>query len=61
VTPERVSRLSRGGADGSDAGSAIEQLVRATVASMQAPPLDQQENARKQAAGRHVQADHSRT
>ena len=40
VTPERVSRLSRGGADGTDAASAIEQLVRATVASMQALPPD---------------------
>jgi hypothetical protein len=36
-----VSRLSRGGADGADAGNAIEQLVRATVASLQAPALDQ--------------------
>ena len=41
VTPERVSRLSRGSADGTDAGDAVEQLVRSTVASMQAPPLDQ--------------------
>ena len=41
VTPGRVSRLSRGGADGADAGHAIEQLVRSTVASFQAPPLDQ--------------------
>src|ERR1700750_2085003 len=40
VTPDRVSRLSRGGADGADAGNAIEQLVRATVASLQAPALD---------------------
>ena len=40
VTPERVSRLSRGGADGADPGHAIEQLVRATVASFQAPALD---------------------
>ena len=40
VTPERVSRLSRGGADGADPGHAIEQLVRATVASLQAPALD---------------------
>ena len=39
VTPERVSRLSRGAADGSDGASAIEQLVRATVASLQAPAL----------------------
>src|SRR5919198_136078 len=40
VTPERVSRLSRGSADGADAGHAIEELVRATVASFQAPALD---------------------
>jgi AcrR family transcriptional regulator len=43
VTPERVSRLSRGSADGADAGNAIEQLVRATVASFQAPAFDQPE------------------
>jgi hypothetical protein len=41
VTPDRVSRLSRGEADGSDAASAIEQLVQATVAAFQAPALDQ--------------------
>src|SRR6202012_1729317 len=41
VTPERVSRLSRGEADGSDAAHAIEQLVRSTVASFQAPAIDQ--------------------
>jgi AcrR family transcriptional regulator len=41
VTPERVSRLSRGEADGSDAASAIEQLVRATVASLQAPAVEE--------------------
>ena len=40
VTPERVSRLSRGEADGSDAAGAIEQLVQATVASLQAPALE---------------------
>src|SRR5580692_1261323 len=40
VTPDRVSRLSRGSADGADAGHAIEELVRATVASLQAPALD---------------------
>src|SRR5215813_9580611 len=37
VMPDRVSRLSRGAADGADAGFAIEELVRATVASFQAP------------------------
>jgi AcrR family transcriptional regulator len=50
VTPERVSRLSRGAADGADPGNAIEQLVRATVASMQAPALDQPETSRRRTA-----------
>ena len=50
VTPDRVSRLSRGSADGTDAGSAIEQLVRATVASMQAPAPDQSAPARRRSA-----------
>ena len=36
VTPERVTRLSRGEADGADMAEAIEQLVSATVASLQA-------------------------
>jgi AcrR family transcriptional regulator len=58
VTPERVSRLSRGGADGSDAGDAIEQLVRATVAALQAPPLDQGEPPPRR--GHDVNADNSR-
>ena len=52
VTPERISRLSRGAADGSDAASAIEQLVRATVASLQAPALDPSAPARRSAAER---------
>ena len=47
VTPERVSRLSRGEADGGDAAVAIEQLVQATVASLQAPALDQAAPARR--------------
>jgi AcrR family transcriptional regulator len=50
VMPERVSRLSRGGADGVDAGHAIEQLVRATVASLQAPALDRPQTARRRSA-----------
>ena len=37
VSPERVSRLSQGEADGSDVAEGIEQLVAATVASLQAP------------------------
>ncbi len=49
VTPERVSRLSRGDADGGDAANAIEQLVRATVAALQAPPLDQPMPLRRRA------------
>jgi AcrR family transcriptional regulator len=55
VTPERVSRLSRGEADGSDAASAIEQLVRATVASLQAPALEEAADVRSRATtkGRH--------
>jgi AcrR family transcriptional regulator len=40
VTPERVSRLSRGEANGAEAADAIEQLVQSTVASLQAPPPD---------------------
>ena len=50
VTPERVSRLSRGEADGSDAANAIEQLVRATVASLQAGALDPSVPSRRRAA-----------
>ena len=41
VSPERVTRLSRGEADGADMAEAIEQLVSATVASLQAPEIDQ--------------------
>ncbi|WP_024507900.1 TetR family transcriptional regulator [Bradyrhizobium sp. ARR65] len=55
VTPERVSRLSRGEADGADAGNAIEQLVRATVASLQAPPLDEPARTPRRAAA-HTKA-----
>ena len=51
VTPERVSRLSRGEADGSDAANAIEQLVRATVASFQAAALDPLAPSRRRVAG----------
>src|SRR6201995_5393998 len=45
VTPERVARLSRGEADGSDAAAAMEQLVRATVAGLRALPLDERMSA----------------
>jgi hypothetical protein len=40
VSPERVTRLSRGEADGADMAEAIEQLVAATVASLQASDVD---------------------
>jgi AcrR family transcriptional regulator len=55
VTPERVSRLSRGDADGADAGNAIEQLVRATVASLQAAAVDQPAPSRRRSK------EHART
>src|SRR5579863_7669030 len=60
VTPERVSRLSRGESDGADAGDAIEQLVRATVASMQAPALDRSAPSRRPAAPAKTHADDGR-
>ena len=50
VTPERVTRLSRGRAEGTDAAEAIEQLVRATVAALQAPPVDQPATVRPRSA-----------
>src|ERR1700743_3200905 len=52
VTPERVSRLARGEADGSDSASAIEQLVRSTVASLQAPAVEEAGKARARTASR---------
>jgi len=39
ITPERITRLSRGEADGGDTVEAIEQLVRSTVAALQAPDM----------------------
>ena len=53
VTPERVSRLSRGEADGTDAADAIEQLVRSTVASLQAPALDRPMPMRRKTAAKN--------
>src|SRR6201985_1189385 len=50
VTPDRVSRLSRGSGEGADAGHAIEELVRATVASLQAPALDPPQTQRRLSA-----------
>src|SRR5499427_4665208 len=55
VMPERVSRLSRGDADGADAADAIEQLARATVAALQAPPLDRPARMRGRSAA-HTKA-----
>jgi AcrR family transcriptional regulator len=40
ISPERVTRLSRGETDGADMALAIEQLVSSTVASLQAPDID---------------------
>lgn len=40
VNPDRVTRLSHGDADGADMAEAIEQLVAASVAALQAPPPD---------------------
>ena len=57
VMPERVSRLSRGEADGGDAAAAIEHLVRATVASLQASALDRPVPARRKPSA-HVKSTH---
>lgn len=40
VTQDRVTRLSRGEADGADHAVAIEEIVRATVAAFKAAPVD---------------------
>jgi AcrR family transcriptional regulator len=50
VTPERVTRLSRGTADGNDPADAIEQLVAATVAALQAPAVDRPVRSQKRVA-----------
>ncbi len=50
ISPERVTRLSRGHADGNDPGDAIEQLVRATVAALQAPAGDEPTRKRRRTA-----------
>jgi len=47
INPERVTRLSRGETDGADMALAIEQLVSATVASLQAPDIEAADNATK--------------
>jgi AcrR family transcriptional regulator len=40
ITPERIGRLSFGEADANDQAEAIEQIVRATVAALQAPDIE---------------------
>jgi hypothetical protein len=47
VNPERVTRLSRGEADGADMAEAIEQIVSATVASLRAADIDHLDTARR--------------
>lgn len=47
ISPERVTRLSQGHADGNDPGQAIEQLVHSTVAALQAPAFDELSRARR--------------
>jgi AcrR family transcriptional regulator len=49
VSPERVTRLSRGEADGADMAEAIEQLVASTVASLQASNVDHPDTASRRA------------
>ena len=49
VNPERVTRLSRGEADGADMAEAIEQLVASTVASLQASDVDHLDTASRRA------------
>jgi AcrR family transcriptional regulator len=51
VNPERVTRLSRGEVDGADMAEAIEQIVFATVASLQAPDVNEPAGAAE--AGLH--------
>lgn len=56
ITPERVTRLSHGEADGSDVAYAIEQLVAATVASLQAPDATEHPRVAKSARTRAGQS-----
>jgi AcrR family transcriptional regulator len=53
ITPERITRLSHGEADGTDAVEAIEQLVRSTVAALQAPTVDDASVAAQSPAPAH--------
>ena len=52
VSPERVTRLSRGEADGADMAEAIEQLVASTVASLQAADVDHINSSLEVGSGR---------
>jgi AcrR family transcriptional regulator len=49
IAPERVTRLSQGHANGADVSQAIEQIVTATVASLQAPEVGVASGARANA------------
>jgi len=49
ISPERVTRLSRGEANGGDVAQAIEQIVASTVASLQAPEVGEASESRKAA------------
>lgn len=51
VTQDRVTRLSRGEADGGDQAAAIEEIVRATVAAFRAPAVDALQRGAPVAAG----------
>ena len=56
ITPERVTRLSHGEADGSDVAYAIEQLVASAVASLQAPDTTDHPRVAKGARSRAGQS-----
>jgi AcrR family transcriptional regulator len=56
ITPERVTRLSRGEADGADMAQAIEQIVAATVASLQAPDVNFLDGFKKASGGKAPRA-----
>jgi len=47
ISPERITRLSHGEANGGDVAQAIEQIVAATVASLQAPEIGDASETRK--------------
>jgi AcrR family transcriptional regulator len=49
ISPERITRLSHGEANGGDVAQAIEQIVAATVASLRAPEVGAAPDAAKAA------------